>query len=91
MLPNQGDIHETLVYKPEASDEEDRGQRPSGEEDDDGGADGLVEEGGHVGGREEVLQDEGEGELGLGSVRLAGRGFDAAEHVASATNLHLTD
>ena len=45
----------SLFRKPEASDEEDRCQRPSGKEDDDGGADGLGEEGGHVGGRKEVL------------------------------------
>ena len=64
----------------------DGGQRPSGEEDDDGGADGLGEEGGHVGGREEVLEDQGEGELALGRFGFGGRGLDAAQHVASATD-----
>ena len=70
--------------QPEVRDEEDGGQRPSGEEDDDGGADGLGEECGHVGSREEVLEDQGEGELALGRFGFGGRGLDAAQHVASA-------
>ena len=72
------------MCKPECRDKVDGGERPRGEEDDDGGADGLGKEGGHVGGREEVLEDEGEGELALGRLRFVGRGLDATEHVESA-------